>query len=92
LDFGSEALKWSDLQVQYIAGGATQNSIRVAQWMLHVPGSTAYFGAVGTDDFAAHMEVNSFACMRGLFGATLSDDFLLLAVMANHRSALMLMA
>lgn len=37
--------------VQYIAGGATQNSIRVAQWMLQEPGQTAYFGCVGDDDF-----------------------------------------
>jgi len=38
--------------VQYIAGGATQNSIRVAQWMLQTPGSTAYMGCVGKDDNA----------------------------------------
>ena len=37
--------------IQFIAGGATQNSIRVAQWMLKVPGSTSYFGAVGTDNY-----------------------------------------
>lgn len=37
--------------VQFIAGGATQNSIRVAQWMLKVPGSTSYFGAVGADHY-----------------------------------------
>merc|ERR1711865_628521 len=24
-------------QVEYVAGGATQNSIRVAQWMLQIP-------------------------------------------------------
>merc|ERR1719163_2508277 len=36
--------------VQYIAGGATQNSIRVAQWMLQTPGSTAYMGCIGNDD------------------------------------------
>jgi len=35
--------------VQYIAGGATQNSIRVAQWMLQTPGSTAYMGCIGKD-------------------------------------------
>merc|ERR1712224_864796 len=35
--------------VQYIAGGATQNSIRVAQWMLQTKGSTAYMGCVGKD-------------------------------------------
>ena len=37
--------------VQYIAGGATQNSIRVAQWMLGVGGETAYMGCVGKDKF-----------------------------------------
>lgn len=37
--------------VQYIAGGATLNSIRVAQWMIGTPGSTAYFGAIGQDKF-----------------------------------------
>ena len=34
-------------KVEYIAGGATQNSIRVAQWMLQSPGSTAFIGSVG---------------------------------------------
>jgi adenosine kinase len=37
--------------VKYIAGGATQNSIRVAQWMLQEPGMTAYMGCIGEDDF-----------------------------------------
>lgn len=35
--------------VQYIAGGAGQNSIRVAQWMTQTPDSTAFFGAVSSD-------------------------------------------
>jgi len=35
--------------VQYIAGGATQNSIRVAQWMLQRPCATAYMGCIGKD-------------------------------------------
>jgi len=36
--------------VQYIAGGATQNSIRVAQWMLQgAVGATAYMGCIGAD-------------------------------------------
>jgi len=33
--------------VKYIAGGATQNSIRVAQWMLQEKDATAYMGCVG---------------------------------------------
>lgn len=41
--------------VEYIAGGATQNSIRVAQWMLQVSGATAYMGCVGDDEFAKTM-------------------------------------
>jgi len=45
--------------VQYIAGGATQNSIRVAQWMLQQPGATAYMGCVGKD---AHSETLAKAC------------------------------
>lgn len=37
---------------KFIAGGATLNSIRVAQWMLQATGSTAYFGSVGQDKYA----------------------------------------
>jgi adenosine kinase len=33
--------------VDYIAGGATQNSVRVAQWILGLKNATAYFGCVG---------------------------------------------
>jgi adenosine kinase len=36
--------------VQFIAGGATQNTIRVAQWMLQKPGATAYMGCIGNDE------------------------------------------
>jgi len=41
--------------VQYIPGGATQNSVRVAQWMLQKAGSTAYIGCVGADEYADKM-------------------------------------
>ncbi|ESO89667.1 hypothetical protein LOTGIDRAFT_179011 [Lottia gigantea] len=40
----------------YIAGGATQNSIRVAQWLLQLPNATTFFGGVGNDDFAKILE------------------------------------
>jgi len=43
-----EELK-AEYPVEYIAGGATQNSIRVAQWILKEPKSSAYFGCVGED-------------------------------------------
>merc|ERR1740122_194363 len=36
--------------VQYIAGGATQNTIRVAQGMLQQPDATAYMGCIGKDE------------------------------------------
>jgi len=42
--------------VKYIAGGATQNSIRVAQWMLQEPGMTAYMGCIGDDDFGRKLQ------------------------------------
>lgn len=44
---------------QYIAGGATQNSIRVAQWIMTAngkPGESAYMGCVGTDAFGKQLE------------------------------------
>ena len=42
--------------VQYIAGGATQNSIRVAQWMLGEAGLTAYMGCIGKDAFGTQLK------------------------------------
>lgn len=36
--------------LEFIAGGATQNSIRVAQWILGANKSTVYFGCVGKDE------------------------------------------
>lgn len=37
---------------EYVAGGATQNSIRLCQWMLQIPEMTMYSGCVGNDDYA----------------------------------------
>jgi len=36
----------------YLPGGATQNSIRVAQWLLQQPKATTFFGSVGHDRYA----------------------------------------
>ncbi|XP_066345447.1 adenosine kinase 2-like [Miscanthus floridulus] len=47
--------------VEYIAGGATQNSIRVAQWMLQIPGATSYIGCIGKDKFGEEMKKNAQA-------------------------------
>ena len=46
----------SEYKVDYIAGGATQNSIRVAQWILGPRNSCVYFGAVGEDSYSATLE------------------------------------
>ena len=43
-------------EVEYIAGGATQNSIRVAQWMLQQKNATTYLGCVGKDHFAQQLK------------------------------------
>jgi adenosine kinase len=42
-------------EVLYVAGGATQNGIRVAQWLLQVPGATSYIGCIGKDEFGEVM-------------------------------------
>ena len=48
----SELVSTFGAGVQYIAGGATQNSVRVAQWVSGQPaGHAAYVGAVGDDAF-----------------------------------------
>ncbi|XP_021739824.1 adenosine kinase 2-like [Chenopodium quinoa] len=43
-------------KVEFIAGGATQNSIRVCQWMLQKPGATSYIGCIGKDKFGEVMK------------------------------------
>ncbi|KAL0409927.1 UNVERIFIED_CONTAM: Adenosine kinase [Sesamum latifolium] len=49
----------SKYKVEFIAGGATQNSIRVAQWMLQIPGATGYIGSIGKDKFGEEMKKNA---------------------------------
>ncbi|KAK1311016.1 Adenosine kinase 1 [Acorus calamus] len=39
--------------------GATQISIRVAQWMLEAPGATSYMGCIGKDKYGEEMKKNS---------------------------------
>ncbi|KAF4531998.1 hypothetical protein B566_EDAN006543 [Ephemera danica] len=38
--------------VEYIAGGAVQNSLRVAQWLLQKPRVAVFMGSVGRDKFS----------------------------------------
>ncbi|VFQ97592.1 unnamed protein product [Cuscuta campestris] len=49
----------SKYNVEYIAGGATQNSIRVAQWILQKPGATSFMGCIGKDKFGEEMKKNA---------------------------------
>jgi len=37
-------------QVEYTPGGATQNSIRVAQWIIGIPNATSFMGCIGKGD------------------------------------------
>jgi len=43
-------------KTEYIAGGATQNSIRVCQWLLQKKGATSYMGCVGEDEYATKLK------------------------------------
>ncbi|CAL5419913.1 unnamed protein product [Camellia sinensis] len=52
--YGEMASKYN---VEYIAGGATQNSIRVAQ--LQIPGATSYIGCIENEKFGEEMKKNS---------------------------------
>lgn len=46
-----------DYKVEYIAGGATQNTMRVAQWILGTnTKATVYFGCVGNDETAKTLQ------------------------------------
>ncbi|GJW25919.1 adenosine kinase 2 [Tanacetum coccineum] len=45
--------------VEYIAGGASQNSVRVDQWMLQIPGATSYMGCIGKNKHGEEMTKNS---------------------------------
>lgn len=42
--------------VEYTAGGAAQNTIRAAQWMLQHKGASHYIGCVGDDEHGKNMQ------------------------------------
>ena len=70
-------------------GGATQNTIRIAQWMLQVPGATAYMGCVGDDAFAKTMETAAKADgvdVRYFVDATTPSGTCAVAVKGGERS------
>jgi adenosine kinase len=59
-------------KVDYIAGGATQNAIRAAQWMLQKPNVTGYIGCIGKDKFGE--ELRSAANKDGVATHYLVDE------------------
>ena len=44
-----------NFHVEFIAGGAAQNSMRVAQWFFKKSRVTTFFGAIGKDAFGEQM-------------------------------------
>lgn len=42
--------------VEYIPGGATQNSIRIAQWLIGIPKATTFVGCVSKDKYGTILE------------------------------------
>jgi adenosine kinase len=59
--------------VAYIAGGATQNSVRAAQWILQSkPGSTDFIGCVGKDAYGKQLAES--ATKDGVRPHYLEDD------------------
>jgi len=48
-----------DFDVSYIAGGACQNTLRVAQWIIRQPHLCTFFGAAGQDE---SLEIMSKSC------------------------------
>lgn len=45
-----------NFKVEYVAGGATQNALRVAQWIMRKPHVATFMGSVGTDEYADILE------------------------------------
>jgi len=42
--------------VDYVPGGATQNTVRIAQWLIGVPNATTFMGCIGRDEFGQILE------------------------------------
>lgn len=57
--------------VEYMAGGATQNTMRVAQWMLQKPKSVSFIGCIGKDEFGEKMKE---ATMKDGLNAVYMED------------------
>jgi adenosine kinase len=45
-----------EFTVEYVPGGATQNSMRIAQWLIGVPNAATFMGCIGRDKFGEILE------------------------------------
>jgi len=45
-------------EVEYVAGGSTQSTIKVAQWMSKKPQATTFIGCIGKDDYGNKLKAN----------------------------------
>lgn len=54
LDLCEDMVK--NFNVDYVPGGATQNTIRIAQWLIGVPNATTFMGCIGRDQFGQILE------------------------------------
>jgi adenosine kinase len=84
-----EQLK-KDFQVEYVAGGATQNSIRVAQWMLQQPDVTTFIGSAGPKTCAFGKTLKDVASKDGVktlyYESTKQTGTCAVLVFENERS------
>lgn len=53
-----DELSGPDFKVSYSPGGATQNTIRVAQHFLNYPGATSFIGCIGQDSFGDKLKAS----------------------------------
>eukprot|EP01063_Lacrimia_lanifica_P010965 TRINITY_DN17741_c0_g1_i1.p1 TRINITY_DN17741_c0_g1~~TRINITY_DN17741_c0_g1_i1.p1 ORF type:complete len:716 (+),score=171.15 TRINITY_DN17741_c0_g1_i1:122-2269(+) len=63
-----------DPRTDYVPGGAGLNTIRVAQWILGGPGSTAFVGTTGLDDFGSKLRNHTVNEGVSMFDLTISND------------------
>lgn len=45
-------------EVEYVAGGSTQSTIKVAQWMSKKPQATTFIGCIGKDEYGDKLKAN----------------------------------
>lgn len=46
----------ANFTAEYVPGGATQNAVRVAQWLIGIPKSTTFMGCIGKDKYGKILE------------------------------------